>query len=207
MINTTTSELVGFDIDIVDMIADYLNVTIAWIDMDFDILFSSCQAGTIDMLAAATYLTPERAEVLAPSIPYIYTNSCFVARSDSLLVIANLTELEGYDVGVFTGSYEDEVISDLIGTGYSINLYRYPLASTLFADLESGNLDAVYVELPRYIVYNGTYSLKLLLSINTPPTVLYCQQEATGLLEVIDLVISAAKDDGRLDELIAKWFS
>jgi ABC-type amino acid transport substrate-binding protein len=208
MVNTT-GELEGFDIDIIGMIADYLNVTVDWVDMDFDALFGACQAGTVDMLAAATYLTPARAEVLAPSIPYIYTNGCLVAKSDSPLVIENLTELEGYDVGVLTGSAGDFELSDLIDAGYVINLYRYSAsaASVLFADLESGVLDTVYVELPYYIVYNETYSLTSLLCINTPPTVLYCRQESTGLLEVIDLVISAAKGDGRLDALITKWFS
>jgi polar amino acid transport system substrate-binding protein len=207
MVNTTANELEGFDIDIVNMIADYLNVTVDWIDMNFDYLFGSCQAGTIDMLAAAIYLTPARAEMLAPSIPYIFTNSCLVAKSDSLLVIGNLTELEGYDVGVLTGSFEDYELSYLNDTGYSISLYRYVHASTLFADLDSGTLDVVYVELPRYIVYNETYSLRSLLYIDTPPIVLYCRQESTDLLEVINQVISAAKDDGRLDELIVKWFS
>jgi ABC-type amino acid transport substrate-binding protein len=206
MINTTTGEIEGFDIDIVDMIADYLNVTVDWADMDFDALFGSCQAGTIDMLAAATYLTPARAEVLAPSIPYLYTNACLVAKSDSLLVIENLTELEGHDVGVLTGSSGDYELSDLIDSGYSINLYRYVQASTLFSSLDAGVLDVVYVELPHYAVYNETYSLKSLLCIDTPPTVLYCRQESPDLLEVIDLVISAAKGDGRLDGLIAKWF-
>ncbi len=207
MFNTTSNELEGFDIDLVDMIADYLNIAVEWIDMDFDNLIGSCIAGTIDMLAAATYLTPARAEVLAPSIPYIYTNSCLVAKSNSLLVIGNLTEIEGYDVGVVTGSSEDYELSYLNDTGYSISLTRYVHASTLFAALDAGTLDAVYIDLPRYTVYNETYSLRSLLCIDTPPTVLYCQQDSTGLLEVIDLVISAAKDDGRLDELIAKWFS
>lgn len=205
--NTTSSELEGFDIDIVEMLAEYLNVTVDWVDMAFDTLFGSCQAGTIDMLAAATYLTPDRTEVLAPSIPYLYTNGCVIAKSDSLLVIGDLTELEGYYVGVITGSSADFEISNLIDAGYSINMNRYSQASILFAELDAGVLDVVYVELPRYTVYNETYSLKSLLCIDTPPIVLYCQQESTELLEVIDLVISAAKGDGRLEALIVKWFS
>ena len=207
MMNTTTNELEGFDIDIVNMIADYLNVTVDWLDMDYAALFDSCEAGTIDMLAAAAYLTPARAEVFAPSIPYIYINSCLVAKSDSLLVIGNLTELEGYDVGVLAGSSEDYNLSYLNDAGYSISIYRYVHADTLFSALDSGTLDVVYIELPRCTAYNETYSLKSLLCIDTPPIVLYCRQESTDLLEVIDLVISAAKADGRLNELIVKWFS
>ncbi|MFX1369026.1 MAG: ABC transporter substrate-binding protein [Promethearchaeota archaeon] len=207
MINSTTSELEGFDIDLVEMIADYLNVTVDWIDMDFDALVGSCLTGTIDMIAAATPLTPERAEVLAPSIPYIYANGCLVAKSDSLLVIEDLTELEGYDVGVLVNTAGDYEISDLIDSGYSINLHRYVQAGVLFADLNTSLLDAVYVELPSYTIYNETYSLKFLLCIDYPPTVLYCQQESTDLLEVIDLVISDARSDGRLEALIVKWFS
>jgi polar amino acid transport system substrate-binding protein len=207
MVNSTTSELDGFDIDIVDMIADYLNVAVYWIDMDFDALIGSCQAGAIDMIAAATSLTPERAEVLSPSIPYIHANGCLVVKSDSLLVIEDLTELEGYDVGVVSGTSGDYELSYLNDTGYSINLNRYVHASTLFAALDAGTLDAVYIEQPSITIYNETYSLKSLLCTDTPPTVLYCRQEYSGLLKVIDLVISAAIDDGRLDGLIAKWFS
>ncbi len=207
MINSTTQLLEGFDIDLTEMIADYLNVTVAWQDMDFDALVSSCTVGTIDLIAAAMYLTPERSEVLLPSIPYLYANNCVIVPSDSLLEIQNLTELDGYDVGVLSSSTADDELTYLVDEGYSISLHRYPDPAVLFADLDASVIDAIYIEFPYFQVYSGLYNVTNLLCTDDHPVVIYCRQGDTSLQEVIDLVISAADGDGRLEALIMKWFS
>ncbi len=63
------------------MIADHLGVTVTWNDMDFDALIGACTAGTIDMIAAAMFVTPVRAAQLAHSVPYIRTNEVVVVKS------------------------------------------------------------------------------------------------------------------------------
>ncbi|MGY5877293.1 MAG: ABC transporter substrate-binding protein [Candidatus Thorarchaeota archaeon] len=204
MVNTTDDSLYGFDIDVTEMIADYLNVTVSWVDMDFDGLIGACQVGTIDMTIAGMYLTTERTEVLAASIPYIQTNQCVVVKSGSLLEIGNLTELGGLDVGVLTSTVEDEELTNLNG---GITIIRYPLAETVFADLDAGTIDAVYIDVQYIQVYSAVYNVTTIFTVEVPPCVIYCKQTATDFLTAINTVLSDATTDGRLDDLIAKWFS
>lgn len=206
MYNSTTSEFYGFDIDLCDMIADHLGVTVEWVDMDFDALVGACTGGTIDMIAAAMFVTPERAEVLAHSVSYIRVNEIVVVSENSTLEIADLEDLEGLDVGVQTGTAEDYEISDLIDAGTNILIHRYARPETLFADLDSGALDAVYVDEPVLALYSSLYSLRSIFTLSAPPTALFCRWENPDLLAAMNTVILNAYDDGSLDALVEEWF-
>lgn len=202
MVNTTTNELEGFDIDLAELVADYLNVTIDWVDMDFDALIGACQAGSIDMIASATFITAERTAVLQPLCWYIRTNEVIVVKANSSLVIDDLTDLVGYDVGVQTGTVEDEELSDIAG----INLARYPLVETMFQDLDSGALDAVYVDEPIVGLYSTVYSIKIIFTVTAPPTAFYIRYGSDRLSAAINSAIAEGFADGTVDELIAYWF-
>ncbi|MFW9805025.1 MAG: transporter substrate-binding domain-containing protein, partial [Candidatus Thorarchaeota archaeon] len=107
MVNTTTNELEGFDIDLAEYVAADMGVTVDWIDMDFDALIAACDGGTIDMIASATFITRARSEVLQPLVWYIRTNEVIVVGANSTLEIDELADLLPYQVGVQTGTTED----------------------------------------------------------------------------------------------------
>ncbi|MFX0079892.1 MAG: transporter substrate-binding domain-containing protein [Candidatus Hermodarchaeota archaeon] len=204
--NTTTDQYEGFDIDLCDMIADHLGVTVTWSDMDFDALVGACVAGTIDMIAAAMFVTPERAEQLAHSVPYIRTNQVVVVKGNSTLTITDLEDLEGYDVGVQTGTVEDFDLTDLVDSGVGINLIRYARADIMMADLEAGGIDATYIDEPVFTVYSSIYSIKTIFMVPAPPTALFCRWENPDLMTEINTVILDAFADGTMDALITQWF-
>ncbi|MCK5239145.1 MAG: amino acid ABC transporter substrate-binding protein [Candidatus Thorarchaeota archaeon] len=202
MINTTTNELEGFDIDLAELVADYLDVTVEWVDMDFDALIGACEVGTIDMVASATFITAARCDVLQPVTWYIRTNEVIVVKSDSVLDIDSLDDLVGYDVGVQTATVEDEELSEIAG----IILHRYPLVETMFQDLESGTLDAVYVDEPIVGLYSTVYSIKIIFTVTAPPTAFYIRYGSDRLAAAINSAIAEGFADGTVDALIAKWF-
>lgn len=203
MFNTTTSTLYGFDIDLAELVADYLNVTVEWIDMDFGALIGACQAGTIDMVASATFITAARCAVLQPVTWYIRTNEVIVVKANSTLVIGNLTDLVGYDVGVQTGTVEDEELSAILS---ETDLHRYPLVETMFQDLDSGALDAVYVDEPIVGLYSTVYTIKIIFTVTAPPTAFYIRYGSDRLAAAINSAIAEGFRDGTVDALIAKWF-
>lgn len=204
--NITSSRYEGFDIDLCALIADYLNVTLEIQDIDFETLIGACKAGTIDMIAAAMFVTPDRAEELAHSVPYIRTNEVVVVKSGSVLAITNLTQLAGHKVGVQTGTVEDEELTYWIDSGYAIILTRYPKADVMMAALEAGTEEAVYIDEPVFTVYSKVYALKTIYTVPAPPTALFCRWETPELMTVINTVILNGFSDGSLDALIAKWF-
>lgn len=204
MFNTTLNELEGFDIDLAEYVADALGVTAQWVDMDFDALIGACQAGTIDMIASATFITAARCEVLQPVTWYIRTNEVIVVLANSTLEIDSLEDLVGLDVGVQTGTTEDEELSDI--TGMETTLVRYPVVETMFQALNSGALDAVFVDEPIVGLYGTVYSLKIIFTVTAPPTAFYIRYGSDRLAGAINAAIADGFADGTIDALIAKWF-
>jgi ABC-type amino acid transport substrate-binding protein len=202
--NTTTDQLEGFDIDLANLVADYLNVTTQWIDMDFDNLVGACQAGTIDMIASATFITAARLSVLQSLTWYIRTNEVVVTRLNDTLTIEDLEDLVGLNVGVQTGTTQDESLSDI--TGMEATLTRYPVVETMFAALEAGTLDAVFVDEPIVGPYTSVYSIKIIFTVTAPPTAFYIRYGSDRLAAACNAAIAEGFADGTVDALIAKWF-
>ncbi len=206
MYNSSSGEFYGFDIDLCEMIAQYLNVTIEWKDLEFGVLIDSLKGGSIHMIAAAMFITPERLEQVAFSVPYIRTNEIVVVKSGSALTINNLTDLEGHTVGVQTGTAEDYELQDLVDRGYNIIIQRFTDPAVLFSALNAGTIDAAYVDEPVFDLYSSLYSLKIIYTVPAPPIGLAVRQSDTDLLLVVNTVISRAYASGDLDALVAKWF-
>ncbi|MFW9847978.1 MAG: substrate-binding periplasmic protein [Candidatus Thorarchaeota archaeon] len=212
MINTTTSELYGFDIELVEMVVDFIEtensatITVEWSDLAFDSLVGACSAGTIDLIAAATFIEPDRTEVLAPSQWYIRTNMVLVVKNDSTLTATSYDDLDGYTVGVQTGTAEDYELDDHNTAGGSVTIQRYTRPDTMFADLEAGTIDAVFVDEPVLLLFSELYVLKTILTITAPPTAFFMRYGDPDFRRAVDDAIASFFADGSMDTLIAKWF-
>ena len=206
MYNTTTSTYYGFDIDICQLIADELGVDLEIQDMAFDTLVAACKAGTVDMLAAAMFLTSERAKQLAFSEPYYISNEVMVVNGSNPLEIESLADLEGLDVGVQTGTVEADEIQAEIDGGTAIIAHTYASVAQMFIDLNSGALDAVYIDEPVFEVYSSIYVFRTIYKVSAPAYVFYCRWSNPDLLSVIDGVIADANADGTMSTLVETWF-
>jgi ABC-type amino acid transport substrate-binding protein len=203
IMNTTSHQLEGFDIDLCGLIATYLGVPIQWSDMSFDNLIGACKAGQIDMIAAAMFIEPARAAQLAFSVSYIRVNEVVIVKNASSLTISTLTDLEGKAVGVQTGTAEDYELTDAINDTW---ITRYDRADVLMANLIAGAIDAAYVDEPVFTIYAKTYALKVIYTVPAPPVALWCRWENPELLTAVNTVITNAYSDGTLDALVLKWF-
>lgn len=200
--NITTEELEGFDIDLCNLIADHLNVTIDWRDMEFGGLTASLESGLIDLIAAAMFITPDRLEKYAASVPYIRTNEVVIALGNSTATVNSVDDLINYTVGVQTGTAEMWELDDL-----SISYVDYPSAHVLINELVVENIDVAFVDEPVFTVWSKTYDLKTLFTAPAEPTALFTRQGEPEFLEAINTVIVEAYKDGTIDALIEKWFT
>ena len=204
---TGTEEYEGFDIDLCNLIAADLGVTITWSDMAFESLISACETGLVDLLAAALFITPERVEVLDHSVPYIRTNEVVIAFENFTGTINVLEDLENYTVGVQTGTAEHYEIEDLIDAGYSITYFDYPSAFELIANLMAETFQVAFVDEPVFTVWSKTYLLKVFFTVPAEPTALFIRKNEPEFLAAINNVILTAYKDGTLDALVDKWFT
>ena len=190
------------------MIADEIGVDLEMVNMDFDALIGACAAGTIDMIAAALTYDPtteigqQRAQQLAPSIPYITVAQVVVTLASSPLVINNLSDLSGSDVGCQSGTVME---AELLGAG--LTPLTYGSALLLMQDLVGAGIDAAYIDEPVFTAWNNTYDLKIILSTGTDPMSLWCRHENPDLLYIINTVIlTGYEPNGTMYDLLDKWF-
>ena len=197
--------IVGFDIDVSQMIADELGVTLQMQDIGFDSLIGACRAGTIDMIAAAMTYNTDRAAQLAASTTYFSVSQVVIVKNNSVdfpVPITNLTALISYDVGCQSGTVMQDELEAIPG----INVFTYASADILIQDLNAGSIDAAYVDGPILTAWEGTYDLRQIYGSAEEPLALWTRHGEPALLYEINKVIFESYQDGSMFTLINKWF-
>jgi len=200
-----TGEIEGFDVDLAQLIADELGVTLTMTHLDFGSLISACSAGTIDMIAAAMTYNEERAKSLAASVTYITVSQVIVVKEASpLTTITNLTYFEDkpIDIGVQTGT----VMHDELLALDNVTITASPNAVTVMTNLISDVVDCVYIDEPIFTAYNQTENLRIIYSTGSEPFALWTRYGEPELLYTMNDVILNAYLDGTVYDLFDKWF-
>jgi polar amino acid transport system substrate-binding protein len=200
--NVTTSQYEGFDVDLSNLIATELGVTIEWLDMSFGALIDSALAGSIDMIAAAMFITPSRAQQLAFSVGYIRVNMVMIVLENSTITVDSYANLTGYEVDVLTGSAEMWELDD---AGILYN--DYPKADVMITNLVANISQVVFVDEPVFTIWSKIYNLKVIYTAFAEPCAFFTRWGEPELMAVINDVILKAYTDGTLDALIEKWFT
>src|SRR5690606_39337498 len=78
-------KVVGFDVDIVDLVAKKLGVTQEILDIDFAVIKSGAalNAGRCDLAAAGMTITEERKQNIDFSVPYFDATQALMAKKGS----------------------------------------------------------------------------------------------------------------------------
>ncbi len=202
--NTTTSKWEGLDIDLVQMVADYLNVTLIMTNIAFDDLIGACKAGTIDMIAAAMMVRASRAEELAHSVTYIRVAEVIISKDISIITISDLADVTDYKVGCQSGTTQHDALLDL-GMTEGVDLFVYPKADTLMESLNLGTVDLAFVDEPVVWSWAKVYDIKILHAVPAEPMAFWCRWDEPELMAVINTVILEAYRDGAIDELYEKY--
>ncbi|MHA1914666.1 MAG: transporter substrate-binding domain-containing protein [Promethearchaeota archaeon] len=203
--NITTDMIEGFDVDVTEMIADAMNVTVEWRDIPFDSLIGACTSGQIDMIAAAMTYDEDRAKILAPSTTYITVSQAVIVKESSILTIESLDNLTAYTVGVQSGTVMQSEL-EALGMTAGVDLILFARADLLIADLDIGGVDAAYVDEPIFTAFNQTYSLKVIFSTPSEPLSLWTRHGEPGLLYEINTAIFDGYQSGWIFPIITKWF-
>jgi polar amino acid transport system substrate-binding protein len=142
-------EPTGFDVEITNAIADRLGLEVEWVRANFDGIFEALAGGEFDMVAAASTITPERAETVDFSEPYYNSRQALTVASDSGL--ASTDDLgEGDVVGVQKGTTGKAWAEDNLADA-GVEIRTFDSISDAFTELESGGLDGILNDEPSSI--------------------------------------------------------
>ncbi len=140
--------LKGFDVEIMDAIAQKLGVTVTWKKANFDTIFTALAANQFDAVAAASTITPERQQTVDFSNPYYNARQALTVNSQKTPTIKTTDDLaSGMIVGVQKGTTgRDWAEKNLAPKGIQIKTYTN--APDAFTDLEAGQIQGVINDEP-----------------------------------------------------------
>jgi polar amino acid transport system substrate-binding protein len=198
-----SSEPVGFDVDLVNAIADQLGIEeVRFVDQGFDSIILSIKQGRFDMSASSWTVTPERAQEVAFGDEYFSANQAILVQTGSS--VTGLDDLEGTTIGAQRGT----VGADLAASVPGATVQRYDTGDDAFNALAQGRVEAAITDFP-VVAYAAAQKPELRVAAEVPGNLglgLMFPQENTALRDAFDEGLAAIRADGTYDEIYAKWF-
>lgn len=201
------NNIVGYDIDVAQIIADKLGVKLEAMDMTFTSIIPSVQNGEYDLAIAAMYDTEARREVVLMSDSYMETGMVMVTLANDT-AINELSDLQGKKVGVKTGATSEKVANDLKEeNNWDFEVLSYTETTGCIADLEAGRVDVVINDLLNQLEFNKTNkNLKVVGEPFTSANLsIAVSKDSPDLMELVNDTIAEIKGNGKAEELYQKW--
>lgn len=147
------AEIVGFDIDLAKEVATRLGIELKIQPIDWNAKEMELNNGNIDMIWNGMSITPERAETMNLSKPYIANRQIIIVNSAS--GINGKADLAGKKIAAQAGSSAITAMEADAATFASFGeLVEFDNNNAAFLDLKAGRVDAFVVDevLGRYII-------------------------------------------------------
>lgn len=196
----------GFDIDIVQAVADGLDLELAVKDSSFDGLQSglSLNAGECDMAASAMTITEERAENIAFSDGYYDSLQSLLVPEDS--DIASIDDLAGKRVGVQQGTTGEAYTKE--NAPEDAELIAFPSNAEMFQAIQAGQVDALLQDLPVNVDNAKKGAFTIVEEYDTDETYGLAMKKGNDtLVEAVNEQLAELRESGEYDELYDKYFS
>jgi polar amino acid transport system substrate-binding protein len=200
--------IVGFDVDMLDLVARELGVRQEIIDTPFEGIQSveDLNARKCDIAAAAMTITPERQEKIAFSAPYFDADQALLVRKGS--GIDSFGDLAGETLGVQSGT-TGKMYAEKRSRGAGMQLKDYEDLALQLSSVRSGQLPAAINDIPVLLDYaKQNDDVEVAARFETGEQYGFGMRKATSaaLEKVVNRVIERARSDGTYDRLYEKWF-
>ena len=215
-LDNATGNIVGFEVDLANVCAQQLGLTIHWHDVSFDDIITEVQNGQLDMGVSGFSITAVRLNSVSFAIPHSTTVAQLIMLQSQVSklhitngTITSLSDVKnlGIKVGTQDGTTEQ---SELQAAGVSVRSWG-SFADSI-QDMASANpsVKAVYAETPITTAWIAQYAAQ-----GTPISVVYqhpyypcafvVNKNAQTFLAKFDGALANIISTGQLDQLKAKW--
>jgi polar amino acid transport system substrate-binding protein len=201
-ISEQTKQVEGFDIDVMNKIAEKEKLDIEYINVAFDPLLAGMAQGMYDAAISSITITEDRKKEMLFSDPYFEAGQIVTVRKDNTLITGKdtLTGNVGAQIGT-TGAMEVEKVK-------AATLKTYDDIGLAFQDLMNGQINAIVCDNPVALGYVGKNpdKLKVTGGIFTDENYgIAVAKGKTDLLAKINAGIKAVKSEKLIEELSKKW--
>lgn len=199
-------QIVGFDIDIVNAIAQKEKMKLRIVNTPFTSIFASLNNGDVDFVISGVTINDKRKQSFDFSAPYFDARQLIAVPKSS--TVKSLQDLKDKKVAVVSGSTGDDVISRVQGKT-SANIRRFESTPLIMSELSGGGVDAAIGD-NGVIAYRASLdpNLKTVEDPNFPKEHfgIVVRKGDKALLDRINAGLAAIRADGTYNTIYKKWF-
>ncbi|SFD39690.1 glutamine transport system substrate-binding protein [Lentibacillus persicus] len=198
-------EYVGFDIDLINAIADEAGFDLEMEVTNFDGIIPGLQTGSFDLAIAGIGITEERAKKIDYSDPY-FESGLAIGVSEDNEDIQGIEDLEGKTIATRLGSTSAAYIDENIDGAEASQFEQLDQA---YLAVENGSADAILYDDPnvRYYIQTQGDSLKVVGDLYQAEDYgIAISKGNDALVSAINDALAEIRDNGTYDEIYAKWF-
>ena len=203
-------KIVEFDVEMITDILTSQNYTVEVQDMAFDSLIAALQTNKIDVIVAGMSITEKRLQEISFSDPYFEADQSVLIKSDSGIVINNVSDLENLTVGVQTGTTGDDwVFETLVNTSKTPEekYKQYETYDLAVLDLKAGRIQIIVLDKPVAQALSADGDLKIAYTIITNENYgIGVRKGDTELLQKINTGLAELKASADWNILVTKYF-
>jgi polar amino acid transport system substrate-binding protein len=202
-VDTANNQIVGFDIDLMNAIAEKAGLEVEFVNVEWDPLLAGVAQGTYDAAISSITIKPERLDAMNFSDPYFVAGQIIVVRSSNTTINSS-DDLVGKNVGVQSGTTGDDEVSAING----VTRTPYDEIGMAFMALRNNQIDAVVCDTPVAQGYVSKYSTELKTVgevLTTEEYGIALPKNKTDLLAKINQGLAAVKAEGLIEVLVQKW--
>lgn len=197
-------EIVGFDVEIAQAVAEKLGKELKIEDMEFDSLITQLNVGSLDFVASGMTIKPDREKQVDFSDPYFTSKQVIIVKEENedIKVAEDLT---GKSVGVQLGTTGEEYVSKAEG----VECIAFNKGTLAVMDLVNGKVDAVVIdEEPAKRMVAAQKGLKVLEApFVEEKYAIAVKKGDTELKDAINETLAELQSSGKFDEMYAKYFA
>ena len=203
--------LIGFDIELMVAIAEYLDITFEWQDVDFDGIIASLQTNQADAAIAGISPTAERAEFVDFTIVYFNEEAGLVnmmVYDPSKVTINSKEDLAGLTVGAQLGTIQAGLLEELSSEiGFTLDLRNQN--AVIVQEIANSRIDVLVVERlvsDSIVAANPNLAQAVLESDLVSPGNAIALPKNSPYTAQFNEAIEALIEDGTIAALVEKWF-
>ena len=198
--------LAGFDMALAQYIADYLDLKLEVIPMDFDGTLEELATKSVDLGVAGYSPDKKRKEKMDFSIIYYSGGQSFCVKKSNADLFADLEAANDakYSIAAQNGSIQFDLAKKHSPNADIVALQK---VTDIIAELISGKVDGAYIETAVAETYAKSYP-DLLVKFDVPydakGSAIGVSKGNAALLAGVNMAVQAALDDGSMDKFIAE---
>ncbi|SES28917.1 transporter substrate-binding domain-containing protein [Salipaludibacillus aurantiacus] len=202
-------ELTGFDVDIIEAIADHQGFEVDWQIMRFDGIIPALQGNQVDAAVSAIGIREDRLEVVDFSDPYFESGLSLVVPAES--DINEVEDLEGATIVGKQGTSGLELAREFADE-YNGEVTILQEDAVMYMEVESGNADAVINDYPSAaykIAQDGDDAQLRIVGdrLTGEDYGIAVSKDAEGVLEQMNEGLEYLFESGKYDEIYDSYFA